>query len=234
MTNYNIIFFPSAGGSSYSYVEYVQELKKKGNVYLIDYAGHGKRFKEKPVKSFAELLDDVDKQLEKIPKENLILFGHSMGALVAAYTSMRLYEYHNICVHKLILSCCVSPNRVNKMKVKNTLDNELIDYLLYERNLSIKKIMSQEFQKYFWTVIKNDFDIIKEFNYFELFLPVCSLYCIYAKNDPVVNYNDILAWKNYTNSFYSLFKVEGGHFFFEEYPNVFSNLLDKIIEDVLF
>lgn len=74
MVSYNIVCFPYAGGSSYSYGEYVEELKKRGKIYLIEYAGHGKRFKEKPVKSFKELLCDVDKQLEKIPKENLIFF----------------------------------------------------------------------------------------------------------------------------------------------------------------
>ena len=232
MVNYNIVFFPYAGGSSYSYGEYVHKLKKEGNIYLIDYAGHGKRYKEKPAKCFKELLQDIDKQLQRIPKKNLVFFGHSMGALVAAYASMHMYTYQNVSVHKLILSCCVSPEWVNKRMTKNTSDKELIEYLTDERDLTIREIMSQDFQKYFWPIIKNDFKIIKEFNYFELCLPVHSLYCIYATDDPIVNYNEILSWKNYTNGYYSLYEVKGGHFFFEKYPEMFCELLNKIIEEI--
>ena len=92
--------------------------------------------------------------------------------------------------------------------------------------------MSQDYKKYSFPIIKNDFKIINEFDYFELSLPVHSLCCIYANDDPAVNYNNVLSWKNYTNGFYYLFKVEGGHFFFEKYPNMFCRLLVKIIDEI--
>ena len=232
MILYNIVLFPYAGGSSYSYMEYIHGLEKIGRVYLIDYAGHGKRFKEKPANTFIEVLDDVERQMEKLPKENLVLFGHSMGALIAAYTAMRMYMRHNVSILNLILSCCVSPDKIKQNMVKNTSKDELIHYLYNERNIPIETIMSKKFQKYFWPVIKNDFDIIREFEYIEMHLHNCSLYCIYADNDPIAKYEDVLNWKSYTNNSCSFIKVEGGHFFFEEKTNFLYNFLRDIIKEM--
>lgn len=226
----NLVLLPYAGGSSYSYLQSVYGLKKSTSIYTIDYAGHGKRFREKPQNSFDELLDDVKMQFEKIPKNNLIIFGHSMGALVAAYISEWLHKQDSLCLKKIILSCCVTPDKISTKMNKCKTDEELFDYLCYERKISRETIDSTEFKNFFWSIIKNDFKIMREFDNKPLSLPDCPLYCIAADEDLDVCYKDVEEWKNYTNTMAQIYRVKGSHFYFEEHPDKFSELLKNIVE----
>ena len=229
MESINIVFLPYAGGSSYSYLQYIYGLGENISIYSIDYAGHGKRFREKPKKSFEELVEDVIVQFEKIPKKNLVIFGHSMGALVAAYVSEWLYKKAPGCIKKIILSCCVTPDKVRTKMNKCISDEELLDYLCYERKIPKETIFSVQFQKYYWEIIKNDFKIMREFDNRPLFLPECPLYCILADEDKDIGYKDVEVWKNYTNEIVKLYTVKGNHFYFEKESHKFTELLKNIV-----
>ncbi len=229
MENVTVVFFPYAGGSSFCYQQALYGFGEKNSIHTIDYAGHGKRFKAPLNVNLEELVEDVLNQLERVSKKNLVLFGHSMGALVSAYVAERLNEKMPGCIKKLILSSCATPSRIRTKMNKCSTDSELFDYLLNERRIPNETLFSKYGIDPYWKVVKNDFKIMREFDNRPLSLPECPLYCIYADEDKDVGLEDVEEWKNYARAEMKLYKVNGDHFYFEKNPNVLKELLQSII-----
>lgn len=77
--------FPYAGGTAAYFDQLKEALKEECNLIAIEYAGHGKRFREPFCDTWDELIKDVCQQVKThmLPGEKYAFLGYSMGSLVA-------------------------------------------------------------------------------------------------------------------------------------------------------
>lgn len=84
----NIICFPHAGGQA----SFFHFLKKEDEINFIpyEYSGHGSRINEKLYPTFDKAVEIIAKDIVNMKLDELILFGHSMGAYIAYETAYLL------------------------------------------------------------------------------------------------------------------------------------------------
>ena len=76
--------FTYAGGAASFYNEIEQSLKDNIELVKLDYAGHGKRYREDLYSDFKELAEDMYNQVKMQCDENTpyVFMGYSMGSIV--------------------------------------------------------------------------------------------------------------------------------------------------------
>ncbi|MFI8824640.1 thioesterase II family protein [Streptomyces sp. NPDC053431] len=85
-----LICFPHAGGAASAYVSLARALAPTVEVLAVQYPGRQDRRQEAPVEDVNHLADLVAAALPTASTRPYALFGHSMGAVVAYETALRL------------------------------------------------------------------------------------------------------------------------------------------------
>jgi surfactin synthase thioesterase subunit len=105
-----VVLFPFGGGSGYSYISLIGKIERSTEIVMINPPGH--LFNPgKPLESIDEMVSIYLKELRPVLKARPVLFGHSIGGLVA-YELCRQLELERD-VKKLIISG-VNPPHVIK------------------------------------------------------------------------------------------------------------------------
>ena len=85
-----LVCFPHAGGSATAYHDWVADLPDRIEVVAVQYPGRADRLGEPAHTTMSPLADAVVDALEDLVERPYPLFGHSMGAVVAYETAVRL------------------------------------------------------------------------------------------------------------------------------------------------
>ena len=224
-----MVVIPFAGGSSQSFSNWNSMLGNDVEINILDYPGHGSRIREKLVSDFEELTEDMIIQLNSAIDQPVILFGHSMGALTSAYVAAECYRKYGMIFEGLIISSCLPPQKLGKMKYVEPKDEHLEHYLISERNIPEDIIKSKEFKRLLFPAIKNDFKVLRTFKYKELQLPPCPIHCIYAEQDFDIDMESMKDWQECCSSPIHWHNIKGTHFYFEDYPNDAFEIIRNIV-----
>lgn len=85
---------PYAGGSGSVFSDWAAPLSGRMDVVAAHLPGRGKRFSEAPYPTFDELLDDLESAALAFTAREFVLFGHSLGGLLAYELAHRLHARH--------------------------------------------------------------------------------------------------------------------------------------------
>lgn len=78
-----LLCFPHAGGAASAFQSWKSRLPKSVNVLATQYPGHEVRWRERAANEVSEIVVPLAMAIRAAKYENLTLFGHSMGALIA-------------------------------------------------------------------------------------------------------------------------------------------------------
>ena len=113
----DLLFFHHAGGAASFFRKFTNYLLDI-NIYAIQLPGREQRYSEKYISNFNELLVNLKQYVKPFLQNDLIIFGHSLGAFIA-------YEFTKILNHcdlkfvkHLIVSGAESPSLFNVNKYK--------------------------------------------------------------------------------------------------------------------
>ncbi|MFJ4624014.1 thioesterase II family protein [Streptomyces sp. NPDC088812] len=84
-----LVCFPHAGGSAAFYRDWGRHLPDL-EVHAVSYPGRAERIEEEPRTDLRRLAREIADALERLADRPLLLFGHSMGAVVALETAREL------------------------------------------------------------------------------------------------------------------------------------------------
>ncbi len=192
--------------------------KTNKEIINVDYRGHWYRMDEAVCDSNKELYEDVLGFIVcRVSKEDeLILFGHSMGGIVAWHMADELlklqYKVCSVCV-----SACLPPQlfpgtRIAEMKK----DDDLVELLLENQQVSQRIVETSVFRAIMLPIIKNDIHLCQTyrqgFTNRHVNIPVMLLG---GREDALVNSEQMLEWKKCANV-KNVFMFDGGHFYFKD------------------
>ncbi|MFJ5294434.1 thioesterase II family protein [Streptomyces sp. NPDC088348] len=129
MTGNWFALYPPVGGGRGAYSRMVEELREHGQCHLPALAGRDGRFAQTAAARFTDLADDLWHQLEaelglgRAP-DRLVLFGFSMGALIATEMAARLQQ-RGTGVRGLVVAGCPPPHLLAGRAVHTLPDEEL-------------------------------------------------------------------------------------------------------------
>lgn len=201
----NFVILPYAGGTANSFRALGKRLSAEGDVLCIDYpplSEHGVAAE----RAIVHLSDHVYSLLQPITS-GVVLFGHSMGGLVAYELARRLQQ--NACLEHLFISgcafpggptfreltrCCTSADLAKVLAARGAIPDAAPAYAPGTRLAQhLRAILAYQFQQ----------------------IPLsCPLTCLAGIDDAVATQESMLLWRNVASQTFRIVNFPGGHFFF--------------------
>ncbi len=209
-----IFAFTFAGGNLFAYDSIKKCLPPDFSMDIIEYPGRGGRAKEPLIDDLEIVADNVfNKLLNKIGEdEDYMLYGHSMGALVAYLVALKIIGSNLKTPLKVVVSGSRPPSALNQKTSYNLPSN-----LFWERIYSLggipkEYLQEQEYLSFIEPILRSDIKAVELFineNDQKLSMPVEVHYgsLEYERSE------DLNAWKEVTTAPVKFRKFVGNHFF---------------------
>src|SRR5688572_16203481 len=117
MSSVFVFCLPFAGGNKYSYRFFEQWAPSTLELVTLEYPGRGARSHEPLLTDINMLAEDVYLQIRSYKKERFIIYGHSMGGLLA-FLIARKFEDNNLSAPAgiFVTGACAPAARIERAK----------------------------------------------------------------------------------------------------------------------
>lgn len=212
-SGFRLVCFPHAGGSASFYFPMSRALHARAQVMAVQYPGRQDRHAEEPVSDIRALADRVAEALGDQPADRLILFGHSMGAVVAFEVAMRMERGPGGAPAMLIVSGRRAPSRSRDDRVHLRDDTGLIAELKELSGPNASLLGNEEVLRMVLPTVRNDYRAIETHAYQPGAKISCAITAFIGDNDPRVSLDEARAWSEHTTGPFDLRIFRGGHFY---------------------
>jgi surfactin synthase thioesterase subunit len=228
-SGFRLVCFPHAGGSASFYFPMSRALRARAEVLAVQYPGRQDRRAEEPVRDIGTLADRVAQALRGQPADRLILFGHSMGAIVAFEVARRMERGPGGAPPMLIVSGRRAPSRSRDDRVHLRDDNGLIAELKALSGPNETLLDNEEVIRMILPTVRNDYRAIETYVCKPGEKISCPITAFIGDNDPRVSLDEVRAWSEHTTGSFDLRVFRGGHFYLvnqrEEVVGAISDIL---------
>jgi medium-chain acyl-[acyl-carrier-protein] hydrolase len=210
-----LIAFHHAGGSAAMYHPWVTELPIDWDLVLVDLPGRGSRFTEPPVRELPRLVDLVVASIAPWLDAPVALFGHSLGALLAAEVA-RAYEARGAPMVWVGISGRVAPSLQGQTRRLSELsDDELLTELIALGGIPMRAVEHPELRAHFLRVVRADIAVLESYRPEpERAALRCPLTAFAGSTDMWAPPSTMRPWARETRSAFQLRTFDGGHFYF--------------------
>ena len=217
----SLVCFHCAGGSAQSFFAWKQAAAGVCELYAVELPGRSRRMREPFARCVMEVAAAFAKQCRLLPDKPLVLFGHSLGALLAYETArVLLAEGERKPVHLLVssrqspdwLPVCAGLPELN--------DQALRDYLANLAGTPREVLANKAMMDVAVPILQADLELILGYNHAHargLEIPVEAFG---GMDDEQVRFESLGCWQRVTERGFSLRMVEGGHFAVMQQPQV--------------
>lgn len=231
MEKIQLFCLPYAGGSSHIYYEWKHKLASDIEVIPIEYKGHGRFYGDKFYDSIDDASSDICQKITAKIEGEYVIYGHSLGSILAFETTYKLLHSGCRMPNKLILAGIRPPHLIYKDKKYTHLSKEeFMKKVIMMGQTSQEVLDNQELLDYSYEILFADFKIIEMYNPqhlpFKLDIPIVVLA---GDRDEEAPEEDMREWSIYTSKTAKLYILEGNHFFAFNHNPSFFRFLDDII-----
>ncbi|MDI5968597.1 alpha/beta fold hydrolase [Streptomyces sp. SL13] len=213
---FRVVCFPHAGGSA-SYYPWLRPAVPSGAELLcVQYPGRLERRREAPIVRFEEMTEAVLDVLSALPPRPLVLFGHSMGSLIAFETARGL-ERRGSEVLGLIVSGRRAPSvRPPDRAGRDVGFAETIAETRALGGIDPALLRDPEVLELILPVLRADYRLSETYRPEPGGTVSCPMTVLTGDADPRVDRAEAEVWSVHTTGDFVLHEVAGGHFFFNE------------------
>jgi surfactin synthase thioesterase subunit len=223
-----LVIFPHAGGSASYFFAHSAGLAPVAKTYVVQYPGRQDRHRE-------SLLTDIDAFVDRIAPlvasgrhGQLVLFGHSMGAVIAFEVARRLDAQGGADLAGLVVSGRRGPTIVREDSVHLRSDEGILAEV---RRLdgSPWDETTNELWQMALPAIRADYTAIETYRYRPGLPLACPVTAFVGGSDPRVSPEDADTWRLHTSAAFQLRRFPGGHFYLtSDRPRVVAALRDEL------
>ncbi|MFD3328006.1 thioesterase II family protein [Streptomyces sp. NPDC058701] len=212
-----LVCFPFAGGAASYFFALSQSLRPAVEVLAVQYPGRQDRIGEACLENVPELAAGVAEAVAGAADERpLVLFGHSMGALVAFETAIALSE-RGLAPRALLVSASRSPSVPARRDDGFTTDEELISDLRELNGTDEQLLRNAALMEVILPMVRADYRAVARYRSSPDAHVPCPITVLAGDQDPLVDESEALAWGRHTASDFRLRLFSGGHFFLDEH-----------------
>ena len=210
-----LVCFPHAGGSASFYHPFAREFAGVCEVVAVQYPGRQDRRTEPPCTDLEALADLVYGVLPLEPERPVVLFGHSMGA-VLAYEVARRLERDGTGPAVLIVSGRRAPSTRRHEEVHRRSDDVLLAEVAGLSGTSSALLEDEELRRMILPPLRADYRAIETYRYRPGPPLACPISVLTGDRDPRVSAAEAEAWRDHTGGGFRLRTLPGGHFYLNE------------------
>lgn len=211
-----LVVLPHAGGNASFYFPFSRDLAAHAEVLTVQYPGRQERLGEPGPDTVAGLVDGVERALLPWRERPVVLFGHSMGA-VLAFELARRWERAGEGPRGLVLSGRRSP-LVHREEAALHLqgDDALIGQLTALAGTDAGLLADPDFRELILPSLRSDYKAVETYRY-EPGPPLrtaVSVLC--GESDPRASVAEAMGWRELTGAAFTFRSFPGGHFYLAE------------------
>lgn len=208
-----LVVLPHAGGNASFYFPLSRDLAARAEVLTIQYPGRQERLSEPAPDTVAALVDGVERALAPWRDRPLVVFGHSMGA-VLAYELTRRLEASGAGPRGLVVSGRRSPLvRREEQNLHLQGDDALIAHVSGLSGTDPALLADPEFRELILPSLRGDYRAIETHRH-EPGPPLRTPVSVYlGESDPRASVAEAMAWRDLTTAPFTYRGFPGGHFY---------------------
>lgn len=211
-----VVVFPHAGASAASYRTLATALAAGRETFLVQYPHRADRLCEPA----AETVDDLAQGLFQAGPwcgvAPLLLFGHSMGAIVA-FEFARIAEAHGVPVQKLWVSAGPAPCVVAGMPDLPTNDGGLLADIADLGGTAPELLADEEFAELLITAARADYQALNLYRCSTDVRIRADIHALGGRDDHRVTADVLQLWDSHTAGAFELSLLDGGHFYVNDH-----------------
>lgn len=226
-----LVCFPHAGGSATAFRPLSADLSAHAEVWSVQYPGRQDRRNEVPATRLGALADALTAVLAGDTGRPLVLYGHSMGALVAYEIALRLQERRpGAGPAGLVVSGALAPALPRTDGVHRRDDDGVIDEIRKLNGTAPELLDDPDVRSMILPAVRGDYEALETYR----FRPEaprldCPVSVLIGAEDAQTTEDGALRWQEVTAAGFGLRSFPGGHFFTESHrPQVAAAIADDI------
>jgi medium-chain acyl-[acyl-carrier-protein] hydrolase len=211
-----LVCFPFAGGGAGVYKRWAEHLAGDVELLAVQLPGRENRVLVPPLRRLTQAADLLVSQLQRLPWRPTVFFGHSMGALLAYETALRLPPACRL--QQLVVSGRSGPHMPPVTPPVATLDDSAFMALLGGMGGTSAAVLNQpELMRLLLPMLRADFGMVDNYRP-EPAAPTlsCPVLAVHGRDDPSTSVARMQAWATTTHAQFGLQEFPGGHFFLHD------------------
>lgn len=206
---------PYSGGSASVFRQWQRLLSiPELEVCAIQLPGREQRFQERPFFHMHELIPALGEAILPLLDRPFVLFGHSLGALIAFCLSRWLRSEQRRLPRLLMVSGRAAPQvGLRRPPVHHLPDTAFIQELAYYGATPKAVLDDPELRELFLPMLRADFSLFETYTHKEEPPLPCPIVACTGESDHAVLRADVESWRVHTASTFTLHTFDGGHFF---------------------
>lgn len=218
-----VVCFPHSGGAASVYRSLAVELAGHVQVVAVQYPGRQDRHDEPVITDLHELADRIAEVLRRTPAPvPRVLFGHSMGAILAYEVAQRLGDEGPVA---LIASARPAPSRVRLTTSYLLNDAALVDQVVMLGGTAAEVLEDPDMRSLLLPIIRGDYQASETYRRRGDAPLSCPLIALAGDADPAASIDDIRAWRAHTTGPFRLETFSGGHFYLLDHWPAIADLI---------
>ncbi len=206
--------FHHAGGAASMFARWRDVLDDVVDVRPVQLPGRETRVREAVAREMLALVADLDRELDAELRSPFVLYGHSMGALVAHALVRRRLARGAPGPACLVVGAARAPHLPVVLAEATALsDLDLGRELVRFGGMSAMMLRYPDWLAPAVALVRADLRVCLSERPRDLVRLPCPIHVFAGVGDPLVGLDDLHAWRGHTAAEFSLRELPGGHFF---------------------
>lgn len=220
-----LVCLPFAGGGAAVYRPLALGFGPDVEVSALQLPGREQRFREPLLRSIAAMTDDALAAIAPFQDRPLVLFGHSMGAIIAYETARRLAARGGPQPAGVIVSGRAAPGapRPSAVLAHRFDDDGFIAHLRDLNGTPDEVLAEPELMQIVLPILRADFEAIETWRPPETPTPLaCPVLALAGDRDPDAGPDAMAGWRDFAAGDFEAETFAGDHFFVTAAPDAVS------------
>ncbi len=216
-TALRVICLPHAGAGASAYQSWQPLLPPGWDMIVAQLPGRENRLIESPLESIEEMAAALIDQGESVFRLPFILFGHSMGALIAFELSRRLEQLGAARPERVFVSGRKAPGAPDEEPLlADTSDAALIRQLAEYGGTDATALVDRELMELILPALRADIFAVQSYRWNASMTIRAPIVAYGGRSDPFVSVTHLKEWSRVTSGEFGMRTFAGGHFFLRQ------------------